>query len=86
MDAGDLTQMEPDLGGVLKRLPWFRDLSREHREEMVAEFVDRLVVNASRDEFTALLLAWSEVAHNDLKWSRFTLLRESGLLEPPRAA
>jgi len=82
MDIGDL----PELSEVLQRLPWFGELTHEHRADMLSEVLERLVVDASSEEFTALLLSWSEVAHRDVKWSRFALLRESGLLEPPRAA
>ncbi len=82
MNIGNL----PELREVLQRLPWFRDLSREHRTEMLSEIVERLILEASREEFTELLQRWALVAHSDVKWSRFELLRESGLLEPPRAA
>ena len=71
---------------ILGRLPWYRDLTFEHRQQMVAEVAARLAVDGSRDEFTALLLRWSELAHVDVKWARLKLLRQSGLLEPPRAA
>jgi hypothetical protein len=86
MDFGDRPQLHPRLDEMLQRLPWFRDLTREHRSDLLAEVVDQLVVDASSEEFTALLVAWSAIAHRDLKWSRFALLRESGLLEPPAAA
>ena len=82
MDIPDL----PGLHEVLARLPWFRDLSQNHRTDMLADIVERLVVNSSRDEFAALLVRWSDVAYTDVKWARLELLRESGLLEPPRAA
>ena len=82
MDLSDL----PELHEVVRRLPWFRDLSHDHRTEMLSELVERLVVEGSREEFTAILAQWSDVAHQDLKWSRLVLLRESGLLEPPHAA
>ena len=76
----------PPLTEVLGRLPWFRDLTHEHRATMIAEVGERLVIEGSRDEFTALLRWWAEVAHADVKWARLGLLRHSGLLEPPRAA
>ena len=76
----------PPLTDVLGRLPWFVDLTREHRAAMLAEVAQRLVVEGSRDEFTALLARWAEVAHRDVKWARLELLKQSGLLEPPRAA
>ena len=71
---------------VLTRLPWFRDLSRDHRTEMLSEVVEQLILEASKDQFTDLLDHWAEISHSDLKWSRLELLRESGLLDPPRAA
>ncbi len=67
---------------VLGRLPWFRDLSQEHRAQMMDDVGTRLVLDASRDEFTALLLEWARVAHEDTKWARLVLLRDSGLLQP----
>ena len=76
----------PELREVLQRLAWFRDLSRGHRTDMLTEVVECLVVDASKADFTALLDRWAQVAHADVKWSRFELLRESGLLDPPRAA
>ncbi len=82
MDVSNL----PELQEVLQRLPWFRDLSRDHRDELLSDVAARLVVDASREEFAAVLAEWSDIAHRDLKWSRFALLLESGLLEPPRAA
>jgi hypothetical protein len=71
---------------ILGRLPWFRDLTHQHREQMLSEVAERLAVDGSRDEFTSLLLHWSAVAHVDVKWARLQLLRQSGLLEPPQAA
>lgn len=76
----------PPLTDVLGRLPWFSDLTREHRGAMLAEVSDHLVVEVSREQFTAILCRWSEVAHRDAKWARLQLLRQSGLLQPPRAA
>ena len=76
----------PPLTEVLSRLPWFSDLTRQHRAAMLAEVSDRLVVEVSREEFTAILARWSDVAHGDAKWARLQLLRQSGLLQPPRAA
>ena len=75
-------EIGPPLIDVLGRLPWFRDLSRDHRAQMLDEVSARLVLDASRDEFTALLLEWARVAHDDTKWARLDLLRESGLLQP----
>jgi len=70
----------PPLSDVLGRLPWYGQLTEEHRSDMLAEFSDQLLMNTSRDEFTRRLRAWADVAHFDAKWSRFELLRESGLL------
>ena len=82
----DVIDADVPLTEVLGRLPWFRDLTHDHREQMLAEVAARLAVDGSRDEFTTLLLRWSGVAHVDVKWARLQLLRQSGLLEPPRAA
>jgi hypothetical protein len=80
-----MEQELPPLQTVLGKLPWFGDLSREHRSELLAEVTERLVVETSRDEFTRLLLRWASVAHDDAKWRRFFQLRETGILEPPAA-
>ncbi len=72
----------PPLVDVLQRLPWFRDLSREHRAQLLDEVTERLVVGASREEFTTILLEWARIAHSDTKWARLELLQQSGLLRP----
>ena len=72
----------PPLTDVLGRLPWYRDLSAEHRGEMLTEIGDRLVTRTSREEFARLLEHWSSIAHHDAKWARFRLLHESGMLSP----
>jgi hypothetical protein len=76
----------PPLTEVLGRLPWYGQLTDEHRSEMLAEFSDRLLMTTSRDEFTSRLRVWASVAHEDAKWARFRLLQDSGLLPPHRAA
>ena len=76
-------ELAPPLVDVLARLPWFRDLSRDHRSQMLADVTARLVVDASREEFTEMLLEWARVAHEDTKRARLELLRDSGLLNPP---
>jgi hypothetical protein len=80
-----MEQELPPLQDVLGKLPWFADLSREHRAELIIEVTNRLVVETSRDEFTRMLLHWASVAHDDAKWRRYFQLRQSGLLEPPAA-
>ena len=80
-----MEQELPPLQDVLGKLPWFGDLTREHRSELLGEITERLVIETSRDEFTRLLLGWSEIAHRDAKWRRYLQLRESGILEPPAA-
>ena len=77
-------EMTP-LSDVLERLPWFGDLTFEHRTQMLAEVAARLD-DGSRDEFTALLARWAAVSYEDIKWARLELLRQSGLLNPPKAA
>ncbi|MPZ99400.1 MAG: hypothetical protein GEU80_08705 [Dehalococcoidia bacterium] len=72
----------PPLTDVLGRLPWYRDLSANHRGEMLTEIRGRLVTRTSRDEFAHLLERWSSVAHSDAKWARLRLLHESGMLSP----
>ena len=67
---------------LLARLPWFRDLSADHRRELVEQVQARMALETSRDHYAALLGRWSEVAHVDQKWARYKLLRESGLLSP----
>ncbi len=75
-------EIGPPLVDVLSRLPWFRDLSRDHRAQMMAEISTRLLHDASREEFTGVLLEWGKVAHEDTKRARLALLRDSGLLQP----
>ena len=70
----------PPLSDVLGRLPWYAQLTEEHRADMLSEFSEQLLLSTSRDEFTRRLRAWADIAHLDAKWSRFQLLRESGLL------
>ncbi len=76
----------PPLTEVLGRLPWYGQLTDEHRTDMLAEFSDRLLATTSREEFTNRLRAWATIAHDDAKWSRLRLLQDSGLLPPHRAA
>ena len=78
-----MEQELPPLQEVLGKLPWFADLSGEHRSELLGEVTERLVVETSRDEFTALLIRWADVAHYDAKWRRFAQLCESGILRRP---
>lgn len=75
-------EIGPPLADVLSRLPWFRDLSRDHRAQMLEEVAARLAVDASREEFTTVLLGWADVAHQDTKWARLELLKRCGLLRP----
>ena len=81
-----MSEKLPPLTEVLERLPWYGQLSDEHRASMLEEFSDRLLATTSREEFTKRLRAWATVAHDDAKWARFRLLQESGLLPPNRAA
>lgn len=76
-------EIGPPLVDVLGRLPWFRDLSRDHRAQMLEDVSRRLVQDATREEFTSILLEWARIAHTDTKWARLELLRDSGLLMPP---
>ena len=80
-----MEQELPPLHEVLGKLPWFADLSSEHRSTLLGEVTERLVVETSRDEFTALLIRWADVAHADAKWRRLVQLRDSGILQPPAA-
>ncbi|RLT35458.1 MAG: hypothetical protein DWI58_19550 [Chloroflexi bacterium] len=77
-------EIGPPLVDVLARLPWFRDLSRDHRAKMLEDVAARLAIESSREEFTEVLIEWSRVAHHDTKWARLELLRNSGLLHPPQ--
>ena len=70
----------PPLEDVLGKLPWYADLTQQHRGDLLAEVQSRLGDNASREEYAGLLEQWALVAHVDAKWARFELLRESGLL------
>ena len=77
-----MEQELPPLQNVLGKLPWFADLTTEHRGELLGEITERLVVETSRDEFTALLIRWADVAHHDAKWRRLAQLRATGILKP----
>lgn len=70
----------PPLDDVLGKLPWFEDLSVRHRRELLHEVQSHLSETTTREQYAVLLGHWAEVAHYDVKWSRFELLRESGLL------
>jgi hypothetical protein len=73
-------QEAPEVTELLARLPWFRDLSKDHRRQMIEQITQSMDAATSRDEYTTLLEQWAVVAHIDQKWARFELLRESGLL------
>ena len=75
-------QTPPPLDNVLAKLPWFTDLTWDHREHMIEDVSERLISDTTRDQFTDLLLYWAGIAHDDLKWSRLRMLRESGTLVP----
>lgn len=70
----------PPLDTVLQKLPWFRDLTRPHRDEMLGDVQSHLKIDTTRDQYASLLERWAWVAHGDAKWTRFEMLRESGLL------
>ena len=76
----------PPLTEVLGRLPWYGQLTEEHRADMLEEFSDRLLAMTSREEFTSRLRVWAAIAYTDAKWARFRLLQDSGLLPPNLAA
>lgn len=75
-------QTPPPLDDVLSKLPWFTDLTWDHRERMIEDVSERLIGDTTRDEFTDLLLYWASIAHDDAKWVRLRMLRESGMLVP----
>ena len=81
-----MDQTLPPLTEVLGRLPWYGQLTEDHRADMLEEFSDRLLTTTSREEFTERLRTWATIAHEDGKWARFQLLQDSGLLPPNRAA
>ena len=70
----------PPLADVLAKLPWFYDLTSANRSRLLDEVTERLVIDSTREEFESVLDRWSLTAHVDAKWSRFEVLRESGLL------
>ena len=76
----------PPLSRPLGRLPWFWELTPEHRSELATRFAELVVLSASDAAFTALLERWALSARQDMKWSRLELLRQAHELEPPRAA
>lgn len=76
-----MEHLTPPLEEVLGRLPWFDDLSERHRDGLLTEVAGLLTqATTARVEYAWLLRCWASVAHVDGKWSRFELLRESGLL------
>lgn len=64
---------------AVRRLPWFEDLTEEQQEQMLNEVLQK-PDEATREEFTELLLAWSSVAHISAKQKRLAMLIESNLL------
>ncbi len=75
-------QDAPPIDELLARLPWFRELTIQHRREMVDEISARMTYETTREHYAALLEKWAELAHVDQKWARFEVLREAGLLSP----
>lgn len=70
----------PSLRPILAKLPWFGDLAPRHREDMLDEVQDLMIAGTTRDIYAELLQRWADVAHGDLKWAKFELLRVSGML------
>ncbi len=70
----------PALQSVLAKLPWYDDLAPPHRGEMLEEVTLLMVAGTTRDIYAQSLERWAEVAHVDMKWARFALLRASGTL------
>lgn len=70
----------PPLADVLAKLPWFYDLTSANRSRLLDEVNERLVSDSTREQFESVLDRWAVTAHVDAKWSRFEVLRESGLL------
>jgi hypothetical protein len=68
------------LPDILDRLPWFEDLTEEHQVELMNVTADHIAVGSPLSEFVDVLLHWSEVAHDDAKWARLDMLRETGIL------
>lgn len=73
---GNLPELEP----ILTKLPWYGDLVPAHRGEMLGEVQKLMVTGTTRDIYAELLERWSEIAHVDLKRSKFELLRSCGIL------
>lgn len=74
----DVTPLTEALG----KLPWYRDLTDGHRDDLLGAVTALMSRTSQRVEYEALLRHWSTVAHDDAKRSRFRLLRDSGLLRP----
>lgn len=72
----------PPLKKVLAKLPWFGDLTSQHREQLLSGVQGLMVEGSTRDEYEALLVRFAVVAHTDAKWGRLELLRERGLFAP----
>lgn len=75
---------------VLGKLPWYGNLTSLHRDQLTAEIAALMDEGSTRAGYAALLERWSVAAHGDEKWSRYELLRASGLFthdpladEPP---
>ena len=68
------------LPDILDRLPWFEDLTEDHQVELMNVTADHIALGSPLSEFVDVLLHWSEVAHGDAKWTRFGMLRETGIL------
>jgi hypothetical protein len=76
----------PPLTRALGHLPWVRELTPQHRADLLTEFAELVVLAGSGAAFTALLERWAQTVHYDMKWARLELLRQARELEPPRAA
>ena len=49
----------PPLDTVLEKLPWFRDLTRPHRDEMLREVQSYLKIDTRREQYASLLERWA---------------------------
>lgn len=73
---------EFDMNATLEKLPWYKDLILDNRERMVAEMLVRIQDDelSTQEAYVEALLFWRGIAHTDVKWSRFDMLKDVGEL------
>jgi hypothetical protein len=72
----------PSLETVLSKLPWYGDLTEEHRDDLSSSVEELMADGSTRGQYEALLVHFGSIAQVDARWARFDLLRESSHFAP----